>query len=160
MLHAFTITSFHDVNDTNQRASTTPHGRTLSLTCQHVIDAVIASCCQRQLPGSYSFQLFWVKTQIFALVGDISTEPHHRFELARGGGETYRGLGNHWSRGQVCSLQSCLGRKVARAWQKCAARSLLGRSDSSHVRGDVGAVRRRTVLCVPHHHQPHFCSKV
>jgi hypothetical protein len=116
------------------------------LICQNVVDVVIANYCQRQSLKSYSFELSWTKTRVFARVGATSTEPHHRFEVACGGEGFSRSLRGHRSRGTACPLRSCLGRHVARMWQRCAARSLRQRSDYLHSRRCV-----RRSACYTHY---------
>jgi hypothetical protein len=111
-----------------------------------VVNVVTTGCCQKQLPESYSFQQSWTKTQIFARVGDTSTEPHHRFELVCCRGET---LSESWkaleSRKDML-ITILLG--AAKAWQKYTATSHLCKKRFLARTDENQATRLCCTLCI------------
>lgn len=103
------------------------------------LQVIVRSSCRRATRS----ELPRTKTRIFARVGDTSTEPHHRFELANGWGEASRSVGKHWSRGQICSLRSCLGVACGGGVAKSALRvCFFGEAIAKHRLRDGGNTRR------------------
>jgi hypothetical protein len=116
----------------------------LGLTCQHVINVATTGYCRKQLPESTPSNCLeprlkplhrWVTYPRSRIITSSWYVTRKRL---------YRSLGKHWSRGQTCSLRSCLG------WRRRAKNMLrvpfFGRSDSSHVR-----MRFRRLDCAVHY---------